>query len=119
MVNVIGKRLKTLRKSQGKTQQQTADDLKINRSTLSNYESGRRRPSLDDLRTLADYYGVNLNYFGVKSTDEMAELLARACEIFKSNEISNEKKDALYLQLAQLYFDIKSQQKRNEQTNEQ
>lgn len=113
-VNAIGRRLKALRKSQGKTQETTANDLNLKRSTLSNYETGRRRPSLDDLRKLAEYYGVNLNYFGVTPADDLAETIARASQLLKSDKISNEKKDELYFEIARLYFEIKSQQKRNE-----
>ncbi len=104
----IGERLRELRKSQHKTQQTVADAINIKRSTLSNYEIGRRRPSLDELKALAQYYNVSLDFFGVAPSDDLADIIARASKIFKSDDIPDTKKDALYMQLAQLYFQIKS-----------
>ncbi len=107
MPESIGAKLKNLRKSQHKTQQTVADAVNIKRSTLSNYEIDRRRPSLDDLRTLAAYFGVSLDYFGITPADDVADIIARARELFRSDKITDEKKDALYLQIAKLYFEIK------------
>lgn len=59
----IGEKLRNLRISQNKTQQEVADDLCISRATLSNYETGVRLPDISTLTILADYYGVDANYF--------------------------------------------------------
>lgn len=53
--------IRHLRKTAGKTQQQVADELKINRSTLADYERGTYEPDTDKLRLFADYFGVSLD----------------------------------------------------------
>lgn len=107
MNTTIGAKLKTLRKTKKLTQQEVADRVEIKRATISNYEINRRQPSLNDLRRLAEFYGVGLDYFGVASSDEIFEILSRASEVFKNADISKEKKDDLYKSLMRLYLDIK------------
>lgn len=103
----IGALLRNLRMSKKITQQTVADAVNIKRSTISNYEIGRRTPSLNDLRTLAEYYGVGLDYFGVTPPDEITEIIARARNVFEDSDVSDAKKDELYKTLAKLYLKIK------------
>lgn len=103
----IGGLLRNLRMSKNITQQAVADSVNIKRSTISNYEIGRRTPSLNDLRTLATFYGVGLDYFGVTPPDEITEIVARARNIFENPEIEDSKKDELYKILAKLYLKLK------------
>lgn len=106
-MNTIGKQLKALRKSQKKTQQAVADKVGITRATLSNYEIDRRTPDLKTLRKLAECYGVSLDYFGVATADEVLELLARAKEVFESDQISKERKNELFDAIMRLKLNIK------------
>lgn len=53
--------LKTHRKQHGYTQQEVADILEISRQAYSNYEHGKRLPSLPVLIKLADLYHVSLD----------------------------------------------------------
>lgn len=106
-MNTIGKQLKTLRKSQRMTQQTVADRVGITRATLSNYEIDRRTPDLKTLRKLAECYGVGLDYFGVVPADEVLELLARAKDVFESDNVSKERKEDLYREIMRLYLNIK------------
>lgn len=57
----IGKKLKSLR---GKryTQREVAQATGIPISTIAAYENNIRQPSLDNLRTLAKFYGVSPGY---------------------------------------------------------
>lgn len=103
----IGGLLRNLRMSKKITQQTVADAVNIKRSTISNYEIGRRTPSLNDLRTLATFYGVGLDYFGVTPPDEITEIIARARNVFEDSSISDAKKDELYKTLAKLYLKLK------------
>ena len=103
----IGEKLKTLRKTQKLTQQAVSDRVGIKRSTISNYEIDRRTPSLIDLKRLAAFYGVGLDYFGVTTTDDVAEIIARARNVFESPEVSEETKNELYKELAKLYLKLK------------
>ncbi len=103
----IGKKLKTLRKSQRLTQQTIADKIGITRATISNYEIDRRTPNLRDLQKIADFFGVGLDYFGISTADEVRDVLARAKEVFENEQVSKEKKDELYKELMRLYLNIK------------
>ena len=99
MNNGISDKLKALRKAKRLTQQDVADAIGLQRSTISNYEIGRRSPSLHDLQRIAAYYGVSLDYFGIVSADDIAEIIARAREVFTDPEISTAAKDELYKEL--------------------
>lgn len=107
MSNSIGAKLKTLRKSQRMTQQTVADGVGITRSTLSNYEIGRRTPQLKDLQKLATFFNVGLDYFGISTANEVFELLARAKEVFESDIVEKETKEELYKEFMKLYLNIK------------
>ena len=105
----IGLKLKHLRKSRKMTQQDVSDRVKadISRSTISNYEIGRRTPHLSDLAALAELFGVGLDYFGFSSKDEVFELMARGKEIFENEAIDEEAKEALYHEFMKMYLDLK------------
>lgn len=102
----IGNKIKSLRKSKRMTQAQLSDALGISRASVSNYEVGRRSPHLSELKRIAEYFGVGLDYFGIVSTDEVFDLLARAKEVFNSEDVPKEKKDGLYKSLMRLYLDM-------------
>jgi transcriptional regulator with XRE-family HTH domain len=61
-VNSFGDRLKQLRKEKGLTQEQLAQVLKTERSTLSGYEQGIREPSFEMLCLMSDYHSVSIDY---------------------------------------------------------
>lgn len=107
MSSSIGSKLQSLRKARCFSQQYVADALGLKRSTLSNYEIGRRLPSLTDLGRLAEFYGVGLDYFDLAAADEAQDLIARARDIFMSSEVSKKAKDDLYKEIAMLYLKLK------------
>ncbi len=49
-----------------KTAYQVAKDTGINQATLSGWKSGKSTPKVDKLMILADYFGVDVNYFLTK-----------------------------------------------------
>lgn len=106
MKHNIADKLKELRKAKGYTQQDVADAVGITRATIGGYEIGRRQPRLPDLQKIADFYGVGLDYFGIASTDEVFDLLARAKDVFASESVSKEEKDNLYKELMRLYLTL-------------
>lgn len=106
MEDNIGKKLKSLRKGRGLTQQQLAEKMDISRATISNYEVGRRSPHLSELRRFADFYGVSLDFFGVATTDEVFELLSRAKEVFENPNVPKEKKEGIYKEFMRLYLEL-------------
>lgn len=107
MTKLIGKKLQSLRKTRRLTQDELAKRLNISRASVSNYEVGRRTPHLSELQRFAEFYGVDLSYFGVSSTDEMFELLARAKRIFESEVIPDAEKEKLYKEIMKLYLGVK------------
>lgn len=104
MSSSIGSKLQSLRKNRHLSQQYVADQVGMKRSTISNYEIDRRLPSLTDLKRLADFYGVGLDYFDLSSMDSIEDLLARARDVFLSPDVSQETKDDLYKEIAMLYL---------------
>ena len=111
MSQEIGKKLKHLRQSKKLTQQEIADKANITRSTISNYEIGRRTPHHNDLLKLAKIFGVGLEYFYMPAKDEAFDLLARAKKVFKNDDISTETKEKLYMEFMKLYLQIKKGEK--------
>jgi transcriptional regulator with XRE-family HTH domain len=61
-LNVMAKRLKSLRESKGYKQNFIAEKIGIKSNTLSGYESGARRPDAEILAKLADLYEVSTDY---------------------------------------------------------
>ncbi|MGE5544680.1 MAG: helix-turn-helix domain-containing protein [Bacillota bacterium] len=58
----IGARLVELRKKKGLSQAALSKQLGINRSTYAEWEIGRRRPELDSLIKLAEFYGISTDF---------------------------------------------------------
>lgn len=102
----IGNKIKMLRKGKRLTQFDLAAQLGLNRATISNYEVGRRNPSLPELKRIGEYFGVGLDYFGVAPTDEVFDLIARARDVFNSEEVPKEQKEALYKEIMKLYLTL-------------
>lgn len=103
---MIGEKIKALRLARGLTQQQFADKLEINRSTISNYELGNREPRLAELNAIADAFGVSTDFFGVVAKDEAFELVQRAKEVFESPDIDKPKKEEIYKELMKMYLSL-------------
>lgn len=53
--------LKRLRLSKGLTQEELANGTGLAKSSISMYESGRRKPSFEVLETFADFFNVDMN----------------------------------------------------------
>ncbi|MDE7400909.1 MAG: helix-turn-helix domain-containing protein [Clostridia bacterium] len=58
----IGSVLKELRRTEKLTQQELADKLHISRVNYTRYELDYVYPDYDTLITIADFYGVSLDY---------------------------------------------------------
>lgn len=61
-MNTFGDRLKEKRTQKNLKQEDIANLLKINRVTYTNYEKGKREPSIDILIKLADIYETSIDY---------------------------------------------------------
>ena len=62
-------RLLRLRKQSGMTQQAVADALNIHRTSYTKYETGVVTPDHQGLMTLADLFGVSVDYLVGHETD--------------------------------------------------
>lgn len=58
----FSQKLKKARKKTGFTQEETALETGIPRSTLANYEAGRTEPDIENLGKLADFYEVSIDW---------------------------------------------------------
>ena len=63
-------RFRDARIQSGKSLAEAAEELLVSKTTLSNWESGRRVPSVEALEKLADLYGVSVDYL-LGRTDQM------------------------------------------------
>lgn len=99
----IGTKIKVLRKNKHLTQQELADELNLSRATISNYEVNRRSPSIDDLKLLADYFGVGLDYFG-EGANISFEISSRVIGYFKNENITIDDKTELFNDILSAYY---------------
>ena len=59
----FAKILKTLREEKDLTQAQLAEKLNFNsRTVIANWESGKRMPDIENLKILAKFFGVTIDY---------------------------------------------------------
>lgn len=54
--------IKNLRKQINKTQEEVAKNLNLQKQTFQNYELGKRKPDIETLIKIADYFNVSLDY---------------------------------------------------------
>ena len=65
----LSERLQEQRLKKGKTQQEMADFLGLKLRVYQYYESGGRKPTLENLIVVADFFDVSLDYLvGRKDT---------------------------------------------------
>ena len=55
-------RLKALRTEKGVSQEELGKFLKYEHATISQYESGKRKPDFETLQKLADYFNTTTDY---------------------------------------------------------
>ena len=67
-------KLKELRKQHKKTQEDVAKILNVTHQTYGRYELGICEPTLETLCTLANYYGVTVDYLIGRDANEFAYL---------------------------------------------
>ena len=77
--NILGKNIKYMRKFYGETQDELGFILQMTKSTVSDYESGRRKPTPETLNKISTHYG--------KTVDEMLNIKLYELHEFDSSEI--------------------------------
>ncbi len=91
--NLFGERLKMLRSLQGnKSQKDFAVELGIPQPTLSSYESGKIKPTVDAIINIADKCGVSMDWLcGRDETfhlGSLGDVLSCFLELYETNEFS-------------------------------
>lgn len=75
--NILGERLRQLRKAKGMTQEELGAVLGRTKFNISNYEKGKRQPDNDTLRILSDFFDVSTDYLlGKTNVRHYVETLA-------------------------------------------
>jgi transcriptional regulator with XRE-family HTH domain len=73
VTETFGERLKTLRKEKKLTQQQLADRLDLDQSTISYYEQDKKIPDVKTLDKLAAFFDVTIDSILVRQTTSEEE----------------------------------------------
>ena len=60
--NIFGKRLKELRYEKNLSQIELAKNLNIGKTSISEWEIGKKEPVLSNARKIADFFDVSLDY---------------------------------------------------------
>ena len=92
----ISDRIKQLRKKKGVSQSQLAEAIGVKNNTVSTWERGTRKPDVDALHLLSDYFEVPFEYLlgsgekegaRMKPSQDELDLSAKAEEIRESTEL--------------------------------
>ena len=92
LLQYVGERIRDLRNSHGGgiSQEALASALKISTNTVSRWETGTYRPSLEDLDALSRFFGVSILEFFPKEkgpTEQPVMALLRAARDLPENDI--------------------------------
>lgn len=72
-MNMFSVRLKAMRKERKETQEDIAKLLKVQRTTVGEYERGNIRPPMDKMKVLADHFEVSVDYLMGNTNFQTAE----------------------------------------------
>lgn len=75
-MNYLATNLKHLRKSYGETQEELANALHLEKSTISQYENGSRKPDEEILKRIAKRYGVTMDLLLYEDLSSVPDMLA-------------------------------------------
>lgn len=112
----LGERLKNLRNDLGKTQDDVAKHLGITRAAYSHLENNRNEPDNTTLITLAEYFGVTVDYLLGKNqtpkwanekdaTDLAAFLKDNAGSMtYKGENLTEDEKEKLEIAMTQIFW---------------
>ena len=87
---IFGDRLEQLRLKHNVTQQQLADYLGVNRTSIAGYETKGKHPDFDKLRLLADYFNVTCDYLIGQDDKESRDLTIATHRTMYDENLSEE-----------------------------
>ncbi len=82
----FGERLKQLRREKNLTQEQLAEVFGVARNSIFSYETGRRIPDIEVLKSYAEYFGVTSDYLLGLSDNRTPETTAIGDKLGLSDE---------------------------------
>jgi transcriptional regulator with XRE-family HTH domain len=107
-MNDLGSKIKQIRVARGYTQDEIADLMNLQRTTISNWEKNVRIPSSDKLIEYARIVGVTLDYFSDHSPERtMFQLMAQLESVFADAGIPESDKDKAYQDIMKIYLKSK------------
>lgn len=84
-----GDRLKSLRETRGISQKELAEGLNVSDVMVSMYEQDKKKPSLDTIAKMADYFNVTVDYLlGLEDTTEGLSVYLSLARDAQKNGIS-------------------------------
>ena len=107
-------RLKELRKEKNLLQKDVASAVNHSITCISDWERGKREPSIDDLIRLADFFGVSIDYL-VGREEEDGVVIVPGKEMTKDEMTLFDKLcglDSLNKELAYQYVDFLSERQK-------
>lgn len=108
MYSELGEKVKLIRKRRGLKQDDLAVILNLSRGQISNLESGKRNLNLKQLERICEYFKVDMSYFLMsETTDSCLDLIERAKLLFDSKELTNSKKEDLFISIMKVYLESK------------
>ena len=95
-----GKRIKQLRQEMNLSQEQLAEKLNVSQNMIAKIECGLRRPSVDFLIELADFFEISLHYIVIGTSEEATDKKRQIEEAIKQVDqmmelLQNKKKELL------------------------
>lgn len=93
---MYGSRIRDLRKANSYTQENLALRLNISPKTIGSWEREERMPPADKLSTLADLFGVTVDYLLGRTNDKHEEVLAAAHLDKGLKDMTPEQRKAVY-----------------------
>ena len=89
----IGSRIQALRKERGMSQEELANKLSVSRQTVSQWETGQTAPSIDNIYTLKDIFGVSFDALMSEQQTESPQKAPAAVIPHKHGEITYNPED--------------------------
>lgn len=94
-MDTVTSRLIKLREDNGLTKIEMAKRIGINKSTITRYETGEMKPTLDVLIKIKQCFGVSLDWLAGFDTDEVAEYGTVVTECVDANITPCDLQDAV------------------------
>ena len=71
---MLSEKIKELRKKKGLTQEDLASELNVSRQAITKWESGDGAPDIDNLRNIALFFHVSVDYLIDNKTEQIVDL---------------------------------------------